>query len=572
MSIRMQTPVAAAVLLAAAIASIQAWSPVAGRAQSQKTTAAADRPEAVNLSKVPLFKGLGDYRRQVTTQSPEAQRYFDQGLAFLHAFNHDEAIRSFAEAGRLDPECAMAWWGIAFANGPHINNPVVTPQRADAAWTALQKARKVMAKGTPVEKALVEALAKRYADPQPEDRKPLDEAFAVAMRTVWQAFPQDADVGAFFAESMMDLRPWDLWTADGEMQPGTKEVLETLERVLKMSQDHPLALHLYLHAVEASPHPEKADAAAGRLRDLAPALGHLVHMPSHIDVRLGRWALAADTNDKAVAADMQYRQQSPEQGFYRVYMAHNHHMLSFAAMMRGESKRSIDAIQEMARGIPAEFIQANAAVVDGFTAMPLEVLVRFGKWDLVLAAPEPAEYLPIARALWRCARGVAYAAKGDVAKAQAEQQAFVLARAAVSKEAVFGNNFGQDLMQVAEHLLAGEILYRAGKTEPALAELRKAVAAEDKLKYAEPPDWLIPTRHALGAALLDAGMPAEAEAVYRADLEKLPNNGWSLYGLAKSLSLHGKRDEAAEVRKRFEKVWADADLKISSSCLCLPGE
>ena len=570
MPIRIQTPVAAAVLLAAAIASIQTWSPVAGRAQAQKPTAAGQANSAKS-DNVPLFKGLGDYGRKVTARSPEAQRYFDQGLAFLHAFNHDEAIRSFAEAGRLDPDCAMAWWGVAFANGPHINNPVVTPERAEAAWTALQKARKAVAKGTPVEKALVDALAKRYADPQPEDRKPLDEAFAAAMRNVWQAYPQDADVGAFFAESMMDLRPWDLWTADGEMQPGTNEVLVTLEKVLKLSPQHPLALHLYIHTVEASPQPEKANAAADGLRDLTPALGHLVHMPSHIDVRLGRWALAADTNDKAVAADKQYREQSPEQGFYRVYMAHNHHMLSFAAMMRGQSKRSIAAIEEMARGIPAEFVKENAAVVDGFTAMPLEVLVRFGKWDEVLAAPEPAEYLPIARALWRCARAIAYAAKGDVAKAKSEQRAFAEARGAISKEAVFGNNFGQDLMQVAEHLLAGEILYREGQTDPGLAELRKAVAAEDKLKYAEPPDWLIPTRHALGATLLDAGMPAEAEAVYRADLAKLPNNGWSLYGLAKSLSLQGKRNEAAEVQQRFEKVWADADVNISSSCFCLPG-
>jgi tetratricopeptide (TPR) repeat protein len=562
---------AAAVLLAAAVASTQTWSPIAGRAQSQNETAAgqetSNRP-----ANVPLFKGLGDYRRSVTTNSPEAQQYFDQGLAFLHAFNHDEAIRSFAEAGRLDPDCTMAWWGIAFASGPHINNPVVTPERADAAWNALQKARKAVARGTPIEKALVEALSKRYANPQPEDRKPLDEAFAAAMRTVWQAYPQDADAGAFFAEAMMDLRPWDLWTAEGKTQPGTEEVLETLEKVLKRSPNHPLALHLYIHAVEASPQPEKADAVADRLRNLTPALGHLVHMPSHIDVRRGRWALAADTNDKAIAADRAYREQSPEQGFYRVYMAHNHHMLSFAAMMRGQSQRSIEAIDAMARGIPAEFVKANAALVDGFTAMPLEVRVRFGKWDEVLSAPEPAEYLPIARALWRCGRAIAFAAKGNVAQAKAEQQAFAEARKAVSPEAVFGNNHGQDLMQVAEHLLAGEVLYREGKGEEGLAQLRKAVAAEDKLKYAEPPDWLIPTRHALGAALLEAGKLAEAEAVYRADLEKLPNNGWSLYGLAKSLSLQGKQAQAAEVTKRFEEVWADADLKINSSCLCLPGE
>jgi tetratricopeptide (TPR) repeat protein len=499
-------------------------------------------------NEVPLFQGLGRYRRRVTTQSSEAQRYFDQGLAFLHAFNHDEAIRSFEEAGRLDPDCAMAWWGVAFANGPHINNPIVPEKRAKAAWNALEKAKKAVANGSEVELALVEALSKRYANPQPEDRKPLDEAFAAAMRTVWQVHPRDADVGAFFAESLMDLRPWDLWTADGKMQPGTAEVVATLEKVLERSPNHPLALHLYIHAVDASPNPEKSDDEADRLRELTPGLGHLVHMPSHIDVRRGRWALAAVTNEKAVAADKQYREGSPHQEFYRVYMAHNHHMLSFAAMMLGQSKRSLGAINEMAAGIPADFVKENAALVDGFTAMPLEVLVRFGKWDEVLAAPEPAEYLPIARALWRCGRGVAYAAKGDVLKAAAEQQEFLKARGQIPEEAVFGNNRGHDLMDVAEYLLAGEILYRGGKTDQALVELRRAVAAEDKLKYAEPPDWLIPTRHALGATLLDAGMAAEAESVYREDLKRLPENGWSLYGLAKSLAVQGKRNEAAVVQ------------------------
>jgi tetratricopeptide (TPR) repeat protein len=296
----------------------------------------------------------------------------------------------------------------------------------------------------------------------------------------------------------------------------------------------------------------------------------MVHMPSHIDVRLGQWALAAVANDKAIAADKAYREKSPDQGFYRVYMAHNQHMLAFAAMMRGQSKRSIDAIHAMADGIPADWIKENAAIADGFTAMPLEVLVRFGKWDEVLAAPEPAEYLPIARGMWHCARGIAFAAKGDIGSAKAEQEKFAEARAMLADEAFFSNNNGRDLLHVAQHLLAGEILYRDGKTAQGLAELRQAVAAEDLLRYAEPPDWLIPTRHALGATLLHAGRAEEAEKVYRADLVKLPENGWSLYGLAKSLALQDKNDEAAAVQKRFERAWQDADIKISSSCLCLP--
>jgi tetratricopeptide (TPR) repeat protein len=517
-----------------------------------------------------VFDGLGSYQRRVTTNSQDAQKYFNQGLSFLHAFNHDEAIRAFQQAARLDPDCAMAWWGVAFAHGPHINNPIVPKERAEAAWSALEKARRASG-ASAVERALIEALGARYANPQPEDRKPLDEAFANAMRKVWQQFPEDADVGVVFAESMMDLRPWDLWTPDGKMQPGTEEIIATLEKILQLKPEHPLGLHLYIHAIEASPHPEKADSVADRLRDLTPGLGHLVHMPSHIDVRRGRWAVAAVANEKAIAADDAYRAKAPAPNFYRLYMAHNHHMLAFAAMMLGQSQRSIAAIDAMAKGIPQEWIKENAAIADGFTAMPLEVRVRFGKWDEVLDAPEPADYLPIARSLWRCARAIAYAAKGDVAAAKREQAAFAEAESHLTEEAIFGNNHARDLMEVARNLLAGEIAYREGNRDAGIALIEKAVAAEDKLHYSEPPDWLIPTRHALGATLLDAGKPQEAERVYRADLEKLPENGWSLYGLARSLKLQGKNAEAEALHARFEKVWQAADVRISSSCFCLPG-
>jgi tetratricopeptide (TPR) repeat protein len=565
---KLRKQVFACLSLATLFAAALAIAPDSGGQTTQRS--ASQQSADTAAAGAPLFEGLGKYRRRVTTSSPEAQRYFDQGLAFLQAFNHDEAIRSFTAAGTLDPNCAMAWWGVAFANGPHINNPVVPEERAKAAWEALGKAQRAAAKASAVERALIAALGRRYANPQPDDRKPLDLSFAEAMRKVWQQFPSDPDVGAFFAESMMDLRPWDLWTAGGHAHPGTGEIVAAIEKVLTLSPNHPLALHLYIHAVEASPNPGRAADEADRLRDLMPGLGHMVHMPSHIDVRLGKWAVAAVANDKAIAADKTYRETSPDQGFYRVYMAHNQHMLSFAAMMQGQSKRSIDAINAMASGIPAEWIKQNAAIADGFTAMPLEVLVRFGKWEEVLAAPEPAEYLPIARGLWHCARGIAYAAKGDIASAKLEQEKFAKAAALISEEAFFSNNKGRDLMHVAQHLLAGEILYRDGKTDQALAELRQAVAAEDLLRYAEPPDWLIPTRHALGATLLHAGRTAEAEKVYRADLQKLPENGWSLYGLAKSLAQQGK--SPAAVQKRFEQAWQNADIKISSSCLCLPGK
>lgn len=519
---------------------------------------------------VPLYGGLGAHGRKVTTSSPKAQAYFNQGLCFLYAFNHDEAIRSFRQAAQYDPDCPMAWWGISLANGPHINDPSVSAGRADAAWEALATARRIAASGTDTEQALIAALAARYANPNSEDRKPLDEAYAVAMRKIYLARPDDADVGALFAESLMNLRPWDLWTADGTAQPGTEEIVATLEKVLAQAPRHPLALHLMIHAVEASPQPEKAKPAADTLRELQPGLGHLVHMPSHIDVRRGHWAQAITANVKAIAADRAYRAQSPRQGFYRVYMAHNHHMLAFAAMMRGQSELAIATINEMAREIPADWVKDNAAMVDGFTAMPLEVLVRFGRWREVLAAPEPPEYLPIARALRHCDRGIALAAQQNVEQARLEQAAFRAAQGALPAEARFGNNSAADLMKVAEKLLAGELLYREGKADEGLAALREAVRNEDKLHYAEPPDWIHPVRHALGATLLDAGRPAEAEAVYREDLARLPGNGWSLYGLARSLRLQGKNAEATEINARFDEAWREADIKINSSCLCQP--
>lgn len=522
---------------------------------------------------IPLIENLGHHTRPVTTSSPEAQRYFDQGLRLVFGFNHGAAIRSFQEAARLDPACAMAHWGIALASGPHINFPVVPPPAAELAWRELTLAQQHAAQATPVERALIDALACRYANPQPEDRGPLDRAYADAMREVWKKFPHDYDVGAFFAEAMMNLRPWDQWTPAGQPQPGTDEIIATLDAVLRLNADHPFANHLYIHAVEASPQPERALPAADRLINLQPGLAHNVHMPSHIYIRVGRWQTAVDSNVKAVAADQAYRKVAgPATGFLPVYVAHNHHMLAYAAMMTGQGELALKHIRALVAGLPPEFMAEFALVAEAWLATPLEVLVRFGRWDEILAEPlhPPAE--KFTHAFQHAARGIAFAAKGDLAAARREQALYLAAAQAVPADQIAaGNNTCRDVLAIVTHMLAGEILVReADQLDAGLAELRAAIALEDKLRYDEPPGWMIPVRHSLGAALMKHRRYAEAEQVYRDDLARLPGNGWSLFGLAESLDMQRKHPEANLVRAQFTKVWAKADTSISSSCLCLP--
>jgi tetratricopeptide (TPR) repeat protein len=521
----------------------------------------------------PLFDGLGKHARPIAA-APEAKRYFDQGLMFMFAFNHDEAVRAFRHAAALDPDCAMAYWGIALSNGKNYNDPTFPPDRAKAALAALEKARAKAGRESSANRALIEALAARYADPMPENAEgaaALEKAYSAAMKAAWEQFPEDGDVGALYAESLMNLRPWQLWTAGGEPAPETPAIVAALEAVLAIDPDHPLALHLYIHALEASPTPEKADAAADRLRRATPGLGHLAHMPSHLDIRRGRWAEAIEANEAAIAADRAYKATVPEQGYYRMYVAHNFHMLAFAAMMRGESKRSIDTIRVMVADVPAEWlaVKGNAAIIDGFAALPLEVLKRFGRWDEILAEPEPPEVFPIARAMRHYTRGVAFAAKSKVADARSEQAAFRAAAKAIPADAPFGGNKAGDVFAVAGPMLEGEILYREGKRAAAVAALRAAAEKEDALRYSEPPDWTVPVRHALGAVLLHDGQAADAEAVYREDLARWPDNGWSLHGLAAALDAQGKEDEAATVRAKFRDVWKNADVAVASSCYCV---
>jgi tetratricopeptide (TPR) repeat protein len=543
---------------------------LAGCASSGDKPGTTSSPKGIVADTKPrLFTGMGPHHRAVTTTNPQAQRYFDQGLTWAYAFNHDEAIRSFTEAARLDPQCAMAWWGVALCHGPHINNPVMPPERRTAAWDAVQKATALELHASPVERALIRALAARYAADTAADRAPLDKAYADAMVAVWKANPRDADVGALAAESLMDLQPWDLWTRDGQPKARTTEIVAALEDVMKLDADHPLALHLYIHAMEASRTPEKAVAAADRLRTLVPAAGHLVHMPAHIDVRVGEWDRASDANVRAAAADVTYRKLSPRQGFYHVYMAHNHHFLAYASMMEGRFKVAREAAKDMMEGVPPEFLETSAALVDPYTSIEFQVLVRFGKWDDVLAMKAPDARLPITTAMWRCARATALAAKGDVAGAEREQSLFREQVSKIPADSMMAINKAHDVLAIAERVLAGEIAFRKGKTDEAVASLADAAEREDNLTYMEPPEWIQPVRHSLGAILLAAGRGEEAAKVYQQDLERWPENGWALYGLAAAYEQLGKPDDAQRTTARFEKAWARADTRIGASCLCV---
>jgi tetratricopeptide (TPR) repeat protein len=527
----------------------------------------------VLAAKEPLYDGLGSHSRKITTDTAEAQRYFDQGLGFLHGFNHRAAIRAFQQAAELDPECAMAHWGVALACGPHINAMAVPPREAELAWKELGLAQKNAGNASPVERALIDALAKRYANPQPEDRSGLDRGYADAMREVWKKYPKDAEVGALFAEAMMNLRPWDQWTADGKPQPGTDEIIATLDAVLELNPNHPLANHLYIHAVEASPNPERAMAAADRLRALQPGLAHNVHMPSHIDIRTGQWLKAVDTNEKAVEADKRHRKVFGQaKGFQNVYIAHNRAMLAYAAMMTGQRDLAMKHIRALVAEMPADFLKENALTAEANVAMPLEVMVRFGMWDEILAEPEKyTDSMWFTRAFHHAARAIAYAAKGDTANARKAQSVFLERAKLLPKEDFLSNNSCEALLAIAMPMVEGEILIAEGKIDSGIEQLRAAIQKEDALKYDEPPGWMIPVRHSLGAVLMKQQRFAEAEQVYRDDLARLPENGWSFLGLAESLRKQKKNTvEVTQTQAKFRKIWAKADLTITSSCLCQP--
>ena len=516
----------------------------------------------------PTAAALGGVHFPITTAVPGVQELFNQGLAWCYAFHHDEALRCFGAAAAADPRCAMAQWGLAYAAGPHINNMAMTPELAERAHAAATRAATLAAAATPVEQALITAIGTRYTWPAPADRAALDRAYADAMRTVYRAHGAHADVAALFAEALMDLRPWDLWRADGTPQPETPEILAVLEALLAAHPHHPQACHLTIHAVEASPQPERAVAAAERLRTLAPAAGHLVHMPSHTFLRVGRYEEAAAANRGGIAADLRIVARTGRQGFYEVYRAHNFHFLAYAAMFAGRDTEAIAAAGQMVAELPRDVVQQLAPFLETFLAVPYEVLLRFGRWQELLDQPEPEAWRKGSRALWRCSRAVAFAALGRLDEARAERDRFAAAIADVPADWTFGNNPVRALLAVGEAFADGEIAFRAGDHEAAFVALRLAVQRNDALRYDEPWGWMVPPRHALGALLLEAGRVAEAEAVYREDLRRLPENGWSLHGLAECCRRQGRTSEAATLEQRFARAWQHATVAIHGSCLC----
>jgi tetratricopeptide (TPR) repeat protein len=515
-----------------------------------------------------LFDNLGSFHREVSTRSIQAQQYFDQGLTLYFGFNHEEAIRSFEQASLLDPECPMAPWGKALALGPNINNPAMDEAASQAAYEAVQRAIELTDNASSAERDLIEALAVRYASPPPEDRSALDAAYADAMRTVWRSHPRDADVGALFAESMMDLRPWDLWTGDGVAQPGTEEIITTLEAVLELAPDHPGANHFYIHAVEASPEPGLGKAAADRLRDLVPGAGHLVHMPSHIDIRTGDYRAAAVANQRAIVADLGYVERVGRHGFYTLYRAHNYHFLAYAAMFEAQREVALRAAREMIDEVPPELVREFPEFLDGFLVAPIHVMVRFGMWQELLEEPAPPSDLPVSTAMWHYGRSVALSSLGRVEESEQEFSALENAIAEVPESYYIGNNTAQVVLEVARPMAEGELEYRRGNYERAFELLREAVRRDDGLRYDEPRGWMQPVRHSLGALLLEQGRVEEAEAVYREDLRINPNNGWALLGLAECLHRSGRHDEAEATDQLVRTAWARSDTNPRVSCFC----
>ena len=514
----------------------------------------------------PLFDGLGDLHHPVTTQSERAQRYFDQGLRLVFGFNHKEAIRSFRSAGHLDPQCAMAHWGVAYALGPHVNRPMDSNDTVQA-WAALQLAVANKSHASAVEQSYIAALEKRYQPEHRDDRLALDKAFADAMRRLVKEHPDDLDAQVIFAESLMNTMPWDYWTRDRTPKPETEEILAALRFVMARDPDHPGANHFYIHAVEAGPNPELGLSSADRLREYAPNAGHLVHMPSHIYMRVGHYHDATLANERAVKADRQYIRHCRALGFYPgVYYPHNMHFLWWALLFEGRSKDALRAANVAASYALENYCGPSKAVeAPRLRHLPWLTLVRFGKWDDVLAIAQPPntnDFL-VDRALWHFTRGLALSAKKDSAAAEREQLALGAIAASDEAQKLSSPSFPvADTLKVAAYWLAGKVAGAKGDMQKMIEQMERAVAAEDALPYMEPMFWPIPVRPALGAALLQSGDAKKAEQVFRENLRRWPRNGWGLLGLEQSLRAQGRVQSADSVLREFQDAWKSADTTL----------
>ena len=526
-------------------------------------TGACGRSRAAeSMPAVPRFDGLGRHHHPVTTKLPLAQRYFDQGLTLCYNFNHAEAVRSFEAAARVDTNCAMAWWGVAFAHGPNINAPMFE-EAVPKAWDALQKALALKDQASPREQDYIDALARRYVKEPLTNRSHLDVAFADAMRALVKKHPDDLDAAALLAEALMDTSPWNYWQEDQTPKPSAKEAIETIESVLARVPSHSGADHLYIHLMEAGPNPKKAEPSADRIGKLTPKAGHLVHMASHLYVRVGRYHDASTVNERASDVDESYlKKVKPTPGMYPGgYYPHNVHFLWYATDLEGRSKDSIEA----AKKVSEYTIDLRCGAMEGPRQryLPLLAYSRFGKWDRILAERLPGEDYPFDRAMAHYARAVALAAQTNVAGAEKEFASFKQLQASDKVKAMDNPYFpGTKILAVAEHMMAGKIAGADNRVDEMVKQLREAVNAEGALSYMEPPYWHYAARLSLGAGLLKAGLPAEAEKVFRSALTQLPANGWPLFGLEQSLRAQGKDDEAKEVAKEFKKAWKHADTKL----------
>lgn len=506
----------------------------------------------------------------ITVSSEDAQAWFNQGVLLLYGFNHGEAIRSFTEAAAHDPKAAMPWWGIAYANGMHINNPEMSEAQWKASYEAVQRGLALLDSETELEHALMHAVAQRTAWPVPAEQRPYDEAFARAMEEVYGRFSGHPDVAVLYAESLMNLQPWDYWTPDLRPMGRAEEIVRVLEGALRTHPEHPQACHLYIHAVEAGPYPARGVAAAEALRDLRLSAGHLVHMPSHLFARVGRYPEAVTANEQAVHADDAYFRRGAEPGFYYLYHAHNLHFLAFAAMMEGQYAEAMAAARRLEKAVPEPMLDEIAWIAEGIIPTTRHVMIRFGKWEDVLKEPAPPAKRPVLLAMHHYSRGIALSALGRTQEARDE-----IARYREQVKHVPGDwwvfsNKIHDVLPIGDAMLEGELAYREGRLEEAWAALERGIAAEDRLVYDEPPGWVIPVRHAMGALLMEAGEYQRAETLYREDQLDHPRNGWSLLGLKQALEAQGIEEEAMRVAAMLDEAWKDLEERPSSSCACAP--